>query len=201
MSGQRKNSRNSNRRTPPARKKSNNSGSNKFIPGLFIGFILGIIATSVVDFSSLGESAEQLVAERPTAKQPKNSNTEQPPKPRFDFYTLLQESEVIVSEDETPVLNEPLELPKEKPKATAPQSSEIYLLQVGSFKSQSDADSLRVNLLLLNLQAYIEKVSPRPGETWHRVLVGPLDSRSQVANAKSKLATNKIDSLLLKRKR
>jgi cell division protein FtsN len=75
------------------------------------------------------------------------------------------------------------------------------LLQVGSFKSNRDADSLRARLLLLNLNAKIEKVSPRKNETWHRVIVGPFSDRSELADARGKLASNGIDSLLLKRKK
>ncbi len=111
-------------------------------------------------------------------------------KPRFDFYTLLRESEVIVPD--TPDTN---------PSTQSANSNDVFLLQVGSFKSNRDADSLRARLLLLNLDAKIEKVSPRKNETWHRVIVGPIIDRSELADARGKLASNGIDSLLLKRKK
>ena len=81
-----------------------------------------------------------------------------------------------------------------------PTAKEVFLLQVGSFKSNRDADSLRARLLLLNLSASIERVTPRPGETWHRVLVGPFTNRAELASARDSLSGNGIDSLLLKRK-
>ena len=81
-----------------------------------------------------------------------------------------------------------------------PTAKEVFLLQVGSFKSNRDADSLRARLLLLNLSASIEMVTPRPGETWHRVLVGPFTNRAELASARDSLSGNGIDSLLLKRK-
>ena len=74
-----------------------------------------------------------------------------------------------------------------------------YLLQAGSFKYVKDAENLRVELLLLNLDAAIEAVTLGSGEVWQRVLVGPFSNMSKVAAARTKLAQNRIDSLLLKR--
>ena len=110
-------------------------------------------------------------------------------KPRFDFYTLLKESEVFVPEVE------------ESPQNQAPSEQYHYLLQAGSFRRYADADGLRAQLLLLNLDAAVETTGAKPGETWHRVLVGPFISRSKAANARAALLQNGIDNLLLKRKR
>lgn len=121
--------------------------------------------------------------------QPSKSKAEIP-KPRFDFYQLLKESEVVVKEP-----NKDLD-----PNKTAkPRSVEEYILQVGSFKKNTDADRLRVELILLNLDTYIEKVTVRNGETWHRVLVGPYRSHSKMAQARGTLVSNDIKPLLLKR--
>ena len=54
-------------------------------------------------------------------------------------------------------------------------------------------------MLLLNLDAAIEAVTLGSGEVWQRVLVGPFSNMSKVAAARTKLAQNRIDSLLLKR--
>lgn len=112
-------------------------------------------------------------------------------KPRFDFYTLLRESEVIV-----PDAQETERLP--------PRPTEVgyrYLLQAGSFKSDKDAESRRAQLILLNLQTSVEVVNSRPGETWHRVLVGPFDAGDKLAAARAALFGAGIDHLLLKRKK
>ncbi|MCS5588002.1 MAG: SPOR domain-containing protein, partial [Porticoccaceae bacterium] len=74
-----------------------------------------------------------------------------------------------------------------------------YLLQVGSFKNKPDAESLRVQLLLLNLEAFVEPFETSSGDTWYRVLVGPFDSDSKSASARAKLSDNNLESLLLKR--
>lgn len=187
------------RRSPT---KSSHGGGSKFFPGLVTGLVLGVMLSLFVDFSAIFEDASKKIPEITNKKH------EVPSAPRFDFYSLLQDSEKILVDDETPIINERLELgePSAAPAETATAakaslSEDIYLLQVGSFKSEGDADSLRVNLLLLNLDAHIEKVKPKPGETWYRVLVGPMDTRAEVSSARDKLASNRIDSLLLKRKR
>ena len=66
------------------------------------------------------------------------------------------------------------------------------------FRRQNDADRLRAQLLLLNFEATIETVNNANG-VWHRVIVGPFGSRSKMAKARSILAANNINYLLLKR--
>jgi cell division protein FtsN len=111
------------------------------------------------------------------------------PKPRFDFYKLLQESETIVPASET--------MSEEKP---APdQSKTEYILQVGSFPKADDADKLRAQLIMINLNARIEKVEIRKGEIWHRVVVGPFNTQTELTTARSQLVNNQYNALVLKR--
>src|SRR5690606_16936334 len=79
-------------------------------------------------------------------------------------------------------------------------STEVYVLQAGSFRNAADADSVRASLLLLNMHANIEKVSTGGSETWHRVLVGPFTNKSELSNARAILTQNGIDSIQLKRR-
>ena len=58
-----------------------------------------------------------------------------------------------------------------------PEENFTYLLQAGSFKIANDAESRRVKLLLLNLNASVELIDLGNGEKWHRVLVGPFEDR------------------------
>ena len=133
--------------------------------------------------------------EKPAVEKPKVTRTEteeeKVPKPRFDFYKLLQESEVIVP------ATEPAQT-VEKIVETQPDSME-YILQVGSFRNNVDADKLRAQLILLNLDARIEKVTIRNGELWHRVIVGPFQDQSRLASARSTLVANQYNALMLKR--
>ena len=75
----------------------------------------------------------------------------------------------------------------------------FFVLQAGSFKSEKDADSLRAQLLLLNLTASIERVKLNSGKTRHRVVVGPFADNDKAKLAQRKLSQNNYDSLLLER--
>ena len=108
---------------------------------------------------------------------------------KFDFYTLLKDSEIIVPDG-----NQPNE------SKSQPETDYIYLLQAGSFTNPRDAESLRIQLLLFHLTANIETFELNSGATVNRVLVGPFASRAKTASAKTKLAENNINSILLKRK-
>ena len=108
--------------------------------------------------------------------------------PRFDFYDRLKNISIPVPEDTRTEIE------------TAPKEDIEFLLQVASFRQAQDAEQLRAELILMNLEAHIEKAEVRNGETWHRVLVGPFASRSYLAKARQTLLSNGHQALLLKRK-
>jgi cell division protein FtsN len=166
------------------------------VPGwvwLLIGGILGAFIMFLVYLADV--VPQPTTQEKPVVQKPKVTRTEteeeKVPKPRFDFYKLLQESEVIVP------ATEPAQT-VEKIVETQPDSME-YILQVGSFRNNVDADKLRAQLILLNLDARIEKVTIRNGELWHRVIVGPFQDQSRLASARSTLVANQYNALMLKR--
>src|SRR5690606_22949431 len=113
------------------------------------------------------------------------------PKPRFDFYKLLQESEVIVPATEKATEGEkPLE-------QIAPNTE--FILQVGSFPNQAEAEKCRLQLVQLKLDTHIESVEIHKGEIWHRVMVGPFDNQEKLASARTILVANQYNALVLKR--
>ncbi len=157
------------------------------VPGwvwLFTGTALGAFIMFLMRLSELPASEDS--AADTTTKVPSESSDDQ--QPRFDFYKLLKESEVPV----------PVYEPEESAE-TAPEQLSQYLLQVASFKAAEDAEQLRAELILLNLTAHVETAKVRNGETWHRVIVGPFESRSKLAKARSILVSNKFEALILKR--
>ena len=77
-------------------------------------------------------------------------------------------------------------------------SSAQYLLQVGSFRQQADADRRRGELALLGLEATVEPGNGDNGR-WYRVYLGPFENRSEMARARSLTAQADMDTLLLKR--
>jgi cell division protein FtsN len=148
--------------------------------GLFISFLVYL---SDITPSPAPEPKTSAKASKPTepATEKKDTGT------RFDFYTLLPEREVIVPVDKDEYDTEPVE-------------TFHYILQAGSFKQAADADRLRAELILLGLEARVDAVTVSNGDIWHRVQVGPFESRSKLSKARSTLISRGVDTLLLKRK-
>ncbi|TCK16992.1 sporulation related protein [Thiogranum longum] len=114
-----------------------------------------------------------------------------PPRPRFDFYNLLPEMEVVVPEQEirgTPT--------REGVKRV--EQPGTYLLQAGSFPSHERADRLRAKLALLGLETRIQTVSVDGNRTWHRVRVGPYKNLADLNEARTLLKKNGIDAILIR---
>lgn len=104
--------------------------------------------------------------------------------PSFTFFTTL--------EDESFPIGDVTESLPSKSKYTQ------YVLQAGSFRASTDADRRRGELALLGLEAAVEEINTDTGN-WHRVYIGPFESRSAMAKARSLTAQSDIDTLLLKR--
>ena len=117
-----------------------------------------------------------------------------PPKPRFDFYTLLPELEVVVPEDEISGERTP-ESREAAPKVMTEDGR--FILQAGSFRKFEEADRLKASLALLGVQAHIQKVEVN-NDTWHRVRIGPITSLAEINDIRSRLKANDIDTMLLK---
>lgn len=169
----------------PARR-SSSSNKNGPTPG-WLFFVAGVVVGAFLAsyYFIKNPTVAPPPKEEPKAKVEENKT----PKPRFDFYKLLQESETIVPASET--------ISEEKPAPN--QEKTEYILQVGSFPKADDADKLRAQLIMVNLDARIEKVEIRKGEIWHRVVVGPFNTQTELTSARSQLVNNQYNALVLKR--
>ncbi len=157
---------------PPVSEKSSHPS---FFAGLLIGALIMYFLPPILDVPKIDDTVvvpeleEKKVIEELT----------------FDFYTLLKDNEILIDQE---------------PEASTEQKKNTqYLLQVASFKNSEDAESLKVELLLMNLAAHNETVVSKNGETYHRVLVGPFPNTSKMASARARLAQNNMESLVLKR--
>jgi cell division protein FtsN len=113
----------------------------------------------------------------------------EPKKSPYDFFTVLPEMEVVVPEQELSK--------KSLPQAAQPADGGSYLLQVGSFRENSDAEQMKARLALLGITARIQTVTINDA-TWHRVRVGPVSGIGQADEMRSQLSDNGIDSLVMK---
>lgn len=180
----------SGKKKAPARRKTGGSSKSAAPRGgggwrwYFAGLLTGVFLSFLLYLGTLPTPGGGQPA--PSADSPTEA---QAPKPRFDFYTVLPEQtiEVELSPEEVA-----------RPRATVSASSERYLLQAGSFRQREDADRRRAELLLLGLEPRVEEASGDNGR-WYRVYLGPFDSRSKMAKARSLTANQGIDTLLLKR--
>lgn len=120
-----------------------------------------------------------------------------PAPPRFDFYTLLPELEVVIPDDNYTVKDETTARKPSKPLNATERDEGNYVLQVGSFKQHQEADRLKASLALLGVQAHIQKVEVN-NDIWHRVRVGPYATLSEVNSQRKRLRDGNIDTILLK---
>ncbi|MFV8780794.1 SPOR domain-containing protein [Microbulbifer sp. SA54] len=168
-----------------------------FVLGNFVGgfavfiFLLNDLKTEQAKVSAKGS--------KPAAEKTAPAES----KPRFDFYTLLEENEVKVPKPKS----QPVRVRDSGDSSgdgnktvdhSDPSSNLVYILQAASFRDAAEAERLRAQLMLANLDAKVESASDSRG-TWHRVIVGPYTSRSKVAKAREILADHRLMPLVLKR--
>ena len=149
--------------------------------GAMAGALAGVMATLSINHW-LAQPDPNLMAETMPAP-----TTVVEPTPRFVFDTVLPNEEV----DLTPDI-EPAEL------TAGGTHTADYLVQVGSFRQEEDADRRRGELALLGLEALVELTDGDNGR-WYRVTMGPFASRSEIARARSMAAQANMDTLLLRR--
>ncbi len=151
----------------------------------FSGLMTGLLASLLLYLVTLppepGSPASEHSGTSPAGEA-------EPPKPRFDFYTMLPEQRIDVPPDPAEVVS------ADKPAG----KREAYLLQAGSFRQKADADRRRAELLLLGLSPRIEEANGDNGR-WFRVFLGPFESHAAMKSAQSLTASGDIDTLLLKR--
>lgn len=170
----------------------------------WVWFILGNFVGGFVVFMIFLHGLKQDGKPATTAKRqaPAKQAEDKSEQPRFDFYTLLQENEVSVPPPKTaqPARRQSgdTESKNTNPESVSSEPSLVYILQAASFRDAAEAERLRAQLTLANLDVKVETATDSRG-TWHRVLVGPYSSRSRVAKAREVLADHKLMPLVLKR--
>lgn len=134
-----------------------------------------------------------------TAENPRQHNTskkkqtsdEKDRKLRYEFYTLLPESEVVIPEQE---------YLEEKRQPTHEQKNEgRFMLQAGSFQHKNEADGLRAKLALLGIEASIQKVTIH-SDVWYRIRIGPYQTLKEIEAARARLRKNDVNAILVRMK-
>lgn len=165
-----------------------------FLVGLSIG-LLAAFAVFLYHYQSLlqGEAPQITVhnaarARDAAAPDPAPAATPEPPAPTFDFYQILPNREVSMSEWEA-----------EGPAAGAvePSADELLILQVGSFKTAEAADQIKAELALIGIEADVQRVVINGQDVLHRVRIGPFNNKQTFADTRQRLLSNDLDFVVL----
>ncbi|MEX0899138.1 MAG: SPOR domain-containing protein [Gammaproteobacteria bacterium] len=159
--------------------------------GLVIGLTLGVaLAAGVHLYHTTERDPAPAVADETDATPGDEAASDKRPRPRFDFYRMLPNYEVVIPEQED-VASTPDE-------PAAVEAAGVYVLQVGSFRKADDADRLRAQLALLGIESRIQLVTIDDADTWHRVRIGPIADLSDLQEMRQKLARNSIEALVIR---
>lgn len=130
-------------------------------------------------------------SENPAGKVNKKAQEQQKDDgPRFDFYTILPELEVIIPDSEVRQSS-----PKIIDKSVDVSKKGQYVLQAGSFKTMEQADRRKAKLALLGVESSIQKVTINKNELWFRVRIGPTDDFNRLQDIRTQLFKNNITAI------
>ncbi len=171
-----------------------------FFAGLLIGLLLGVATTVALIIYIKGEgspfSSMFKAADNSVSLPINNKITEEEIKPnssagaavedpnKFDFYTILPDSESKISEQQ--VKNNP----------TIKQES--YFIQVGAFANEDDANNLKTKLALVGFEAFVQTADIPNKGVMHRVRIGPLNDLAKINQFSRDLETNGFKPNLIK---
>jgi cell division protein FtsN len=108
---------------------------------------------------------------------------------RFTFYDLLPAAEFVVPEKASTT--------EEDVQPEAIVEPGMYVLQAGSFSTNTDADRRRAELALQGIESHIQRVQIND-RNYHRVYVGPTEDLDELNLLRSRLRAAKIDVLRIR---
>jgi cell division protein FtsN len=178
---------------------SGNGGGGKQVPwwiwflgGLFCGLGLSALVLMKQWAPQLRGGEAQVV--KPAA--PADAPAANPDKPKYDFYSVLPEMEVVVPDAE---VKSAAATPPAADAQAAANATQRYMLQAGSFRTSADADALKARLTLMGVGATVsvQEVNVN-GTEYFRVRVGPFADLHGVDAAKRSLEGNGINAIALR---
>ncbi|MFT6625525.1 MAG: cell division protein FtsN [Cycloclasticus sp.] len=111
--------------------------------------------------------------------------------PRFDFYQILPDMEIVIPQHE---IEE-----RRRLEGTGKSNPGTFIIQVGSFRNPKQADTLKAQIAMLGVESSVQKVD-QSGSIWYRVKSGPYTSFRMVDKIQNRLHQNNIDSIAIKLK-
>lgn len=157
------------------------------VPGwlwMLTGLMAGLLVALLV---YLNGQKEQTRPSASTKKQAQKKAAKSNKKLKYEFYTILPESEVVIPGHELPAGS----------KQTKTARPGDFMLQAGSFRQKNDAERRKANLALLGIVANIQIVTVN-GDTWHRVRIGPFKTMSGIRETRRLLRENRINAIFVR---
>jgi cell division protein FtsN len=159
-----------------------------------IGLAVGLaVALAVFLFDHRARPAETEGAPQPRAAKKSSASaatadTEDAPE-QYDFYDMLPKFEMVVPEKERDVRRDLPSVPVEQPGA--------YVLQVGSYRNQPDAERLRSQLGKQGIEATVQRVAV-DADVWHRVRIGPFRDLTRLNATRRELRAADVDAIVIR---
>jgi cell division protein FtsN len=173
---------------------SKRSGSGIPGPVWFVGgFALGVIVTVLYRVGTPAPGRAPIAAAPTTAAAaPATAN-------EYAFYDILGNLEVAVPgklkpEAQPNPATSSAGATDGKPGDGA-KPAPAYALQVGAFRTATEADRMRAELALLGFEARIQKATIDDKDTWFRVRLGPFKDAAEFEKVRARLDENKIKSV------
>ena len=160
-----------------------------FLSGLSIGLLAAFLVYLYYQPSASTPVAEAGNEEPSQAQEA--APEQQLPEPVFDFYQVLPQRLVNISESLAEEEGQEGEKKDE-------EGSVAYVLQVGSFGDYKSADQVKARLALMGVFADIQRVVINGQNIRHRVRLGPYKSAEEMKNARELLEANQFDFMVLK---
>ena len=176
--------------------KKKSARNSKHLKSFFAGLTVGLCVAIIVYFYQ-HDVVQQTPLMRPQVTVAKTAtelsqNNDTPP-PTFDFYQILPNMEVNVSEWEA---EDDGNIEEQADPGT--DNTGIYILQIGSFKQFDAADEGKAKLAFMGISAEIQRVVINGKDIRHRVRVGPYADSEKLLRIRHQLTENNLSYMLLK---
>lgn len=212
---------------------------------VIVSFLLGYLTACILDVGTISHWLNnQVLAHEEAKPQPTKTEPQQaklPPKPKFEFYTLLANEKrgaqpaatapattiaaanpvaapttpvrvatstagASVAAVAHPVAVKPttqspamVKVAEGKPLSTTTSQASrgAYLVQVASFKAQSDAEHMKALLTLKGFSVNVVPINTPNQGNWYRVVIGPYPNRDSAQKAQVTLAkTERLNGMV-----
>ena len=188
------------RRREHSRREHSKSGAMSRFLSLLVCFVMGYLLGSLWNVYQLTQWVQSKMSpEKPPVKA--IAKRAPPPKPTFEFYTLLSQDKThastlhqaeVASTASSPVISHKsikeasvatitnktaLAIKTAQPVKEPVNSKEAYAIQIAAFNKREDAEALKGTLVLRGFDVMISPIMQK-NMTWFRVMLGPYGSLS-----------------------